>query len=253
MTRFLAALLVVSTSAPGWAAEPAPILDDRAGATRLEPLLGGFDDPAAVVKKQEPEPEPEVPDREWSLITAHTRWVTVPGAILDLLFSDHTDFSNVSAGLGYEFGARDRYTWSFELGWTPIVPAAGNWRTDGDPPAGSTYVESGMHMISFDVSYLRQIPFTRDFRFFLGGGLGVGLLVGDLVFAEVLPTCEEPVSSCAHWRSATDEAADLPTRVLPVVNLTLGFELDIADSVMVRLEGGFRNLFFAGVTIGTRM
>lgn len=253
MTRFFAVLLAVSFAAPAWAAEPPPILDDRGGATRLEPLSGGFDDPAAVVKKQDEEPEPEVPDREWSLVTAHTRWVTVPGFILDLLFADHTDFSNVAAGVGYEFGARDRYTWVFELGWTPIIPTAGNWRTDGDPPAGASYVESGMHMISFDVTYRRQVPLTEDFRFFIGGGLGVGLLVGDLTFAEVLPTCEAPVASCAHWRSATNEAAALPTRVLPILDVTMGFELDIDDTVMVRLDAGFRDLFYAGLTVGARM
>jgi len=79
------------------------------------------------------------------------------------------------------------------------------------------------------------------------------LLVGDLTFAEVLPTCEEPVASCAHWRSATSEAADLPTRVIPILTVTTGFELDIADTVMVRLEAGFRDLLFAGLTVGMKL
>ncbi|PKN57335.1 MAG: hypothetical protein CVU56_11420 [Deltaproteobacteria bacterium HGW-Deltaproteobacteria-14] len=253
MTRFLAVLLTVAYAVPASAAEPAPILDDRGSATRLAPEAGGFDDPAAVIeKKGEPE-EPLVADREWSLVTLHSRWVTVPSFVLDLLFVDHTEFSNVAAGVGYEFGARDRYMWVFEFDWTPITPVAGNWRTDGDPPAGASYVESGMHLLSVDVSYRRQVPFTDDFRFFIGGGLGVGLLVGDLTFAEVLPTCEEPVASCAHWRSATSEAADLPTRVIPILTVTTGFELDIADTVMVRLEAGFRDLLFAGLTVGMKL
>jgi len=254
MTRFLAALLAVSLAAPASAAEPPPILDDPGSATRLTPLTGGFDDPTATVKKDDEDPdEPIVADRYWDVVTAHSRWVTVPGFLLDLLFADHTEFSNVGAGIGYEFGARDRYTWVFELDWTPIVPTAGNWRTDGDPPAAATYVESSLQLIAFDVSYKRQVPLTQDFRYFIGGGLGVGILVGDLTFAEVLPLCEEPVSECAHWRSATTESADLPTRVIPILQFSTGFELDIADTVMIRLEAGFRDVLFAGMTLGVRM
>lgn len=248
--------LVLGTFTPAWAAELAPILDDRDAATRLSPAPGGFDAPDAVLVVTDPdEDEATDPDdleveRTWSLVTAFGRWVTVPDALIGLLFEVHPSYSQAGFGLGFEFGSRDKAMWAFELDWTPLVPSAGNWLSGDDPPAAATYAESGLHMVSVDVSYRRYLGFTDHFHFFFGGGLGVGVLVGDVVTAEVLPICEEPVAQCAHWRGATNEEASLPTRIVPVLHLAAGFQLDIGDDAMIRIVGGLRNVLYAGLTVG---
>ena len=254
MKRSLAVALLLATAAPAArAAEPPPILDDRDGASRLAPLEGGFDDPAATLEATAPDPEPEPdPDgeRTWSLLSAHGRWTTVPAFLLDLLFDTHPDFSNASAGVGFEFGSPQRAMWIIDLDWAALIPESGNWNTAGDPPAGASYVASDLHLVSIDVSYLRFVNFFDSFHLFIGGGLGVGVLVGDVQTAEVLPTCEAPVEACAHWPRATNEPLDLPTRILPVLHVTTGLQLEIGDDVMVRLSAGFRNVFYAGLTVG---
>jgi len=253
MKRLLAVVLVPAllAASPARAAEPAPIRDVRESASRLEPLGGGFDDPAAVVAQPEPEPEPEPDDApSWSFLTAHGRYVTMPGFLLDLLFESHPSFANASAGIGYEFGTPRRSMWIFDFDWAALIPESGNWQTSGDAPSDADYVASGLHLLSLDVSYLRFVSFFEHFHFFIGGGLGVGFLVGNLETAEVLPTCEAPAANCAHWRTATNENADLPTRIIPILHVTTGFQFEIGDDVLVRLSVGFRDVFYAGLTVG---
>ncbi len=255
MIRALVSSLVFLWVVPGpaHAAAPAPdpILDDTDRATRLVPLPG-LDDPAAtVVAQPDPDPDPEPGDeRDSSFVSLHSRFVTVPDFVFGLLFDVHPSYQNIAAGLGLELGSVDSAMWVFELDWTPLVPDAGNWLEIETIAPGATYLESDLHMISLDVSYRRYFGITDSFHFIFGGGLGVALLVGDLNMKEVLPTCVEPVVDCPHWRSATDEAAELPTRVLPILHVTTGLQLDIGDDAMVRISAGFRNVLYAGLTVG---
>jgi len=247
-------------SGPGAAiaSELPPILDDRDRGTRVEPRPDAIDpaslhevaDPTAEDPGDPVDPIDVAAERYWTLLSAHTRWVTIPSFLFGVFFDSHPPYNNLSAGLGLELGSRDDTLWVIELDWTPLIPRAGNWLPAGDPPDSANYAESGLHMISVDVSYRKYASFSQNFHWYAGAGLGVAVLAGNIRLAEVLPTCEEPVASCAHWRSATDENADLPTRILPVIHLTTGFQLDFGDSAMVRIEAGFRNVLYAGLTVG---
>ncbi|MCA9513760.1 MAG: hypothetical protein KC635_02350 [Myxococcales bacterium] len=250
LAAFALALLGAGLAPPAArAADLPPLLDDPGAPTRLEPVDDGG---LGVVKKEEPkEPEPEpTPAREWTLASLHSRYVTVPGFLLDLLFDSHPSYQNVSFGLGYEWGSRDDTLWVVELDWTPLTPDPGNWLTAGDPPAGASYADSGLQLISIDASYRKYVNLADWFHWFIGGGIGLGFLVGNVDMAEVLPTCTEPVERCAHWRVATSEKADLPTRVIPILHLTTGFQVDFGDSGMVRLEAGLRDVLYVGLTAG---
>ncbi len=250
MTRVTAitlSLLILAPPTAVAAAGPAPIVDDTDRATRLAPLPG-LDDPAAVVVV-DAAPEPAA-ERDSSFVSLHSRYVTIPDLVFDMIFDVHPSFHNVAAGLGVEVGSVDSAMWVFEVDWTPLVPDAGNWLEDGQPAPAASYVESGLHMVSLDVSYRRYFGLTSSLHFIFGGGLGVAFLVGDIDTKEVLPTCEGEVARCPHWRSATDEAAPLPSRVLPVVHVTTGLQLDIGDDAMVRISAGFRNVLYAGLTVG---
>lgn len=244
----LATLLATALTPAARAADLPPLLDDPGAPTRLQPL---DDDGLGVTKEAPPVAEPEpAPGREWTLVSLHSRYVTVPGFLLDLLFDAHPDYQSVSFGLGYEWGSRDDTLWVIELDWTPLTPPAGNWLTAGDPATAATYARSGLQLISVDASYRKYVNLADWFHWFIGAGIGVGILVGDVDTAEVLPTCTEPVEKCAHWRVATNEKADLPTRVIPVLHLTTGLQVDLGDGGMVRLEAGFRDVLYLGLTAG---
>lgn len=230
--------------------ESAPILDDLDGGRRLGPppgTLGG-----EVTQTKEPKaPETPALARDVLMIVAHGRWTTVPDFMLDMFFVEHpSGVVGPSIAVALETGDLDDTIWSFELNWTPYTPNAGNWLELGADTADATYAESGIHFISIDASYRNQIRFTQGFRAFVGGGLGIGVLAGNFDTAEVLPTCESPVSECAHWPRSTNGTADLPTRIAPVLHFLAGLEVDLGAGLTLRAQGGFRNAFYAGLSVG---
>lgn len=225
-----------------------PIVDDLDRARTLRPPPGGL---AGVLEDKEPE-GPKVA-REVAMVTVHGRYITVPGFMFDVFFKDYGVLANESFGASYEWGDLDSAMWAIELDWSNLVIDAGNWLEHETPPAGATYAEPGLSMISIDAMYRRQIPFTDSFRGLVGGGLGLGILIGNVKTAEVLPTCTEPIDQCPHWPNVTNENAELPTRVVPIVHVSLGLELDVGAGFALRLQGGFRDAFYGGLTIGKQL
>ncbi len=221
-------------------------VDDLDRARTLIPPPGGL---SGVIEKQA---DPDVPHvaREVEMIVVHGRWVTVPGAIFESFFSDYQSLSNPSFGAAYEWGDLDGAMWAIELDWSSLVIGAGNWLENNTPPFGASYAEPGLSLLSVDAMYRRQFRFTESFRGMLGAGLGLGVLLGNIKTAEVLPTCVEPVSECAHWPGATNENADLPTRIVPILHITAGLEVDLGEGFAVRLQGGFRDMFYLGLSVG---
>jgi len=224
--------------------DDAPIVDDLDRARPLAPA------PGLVQALPPAEPDIEYPSK--TVVFGHARWITVPDAVLGLFFDSHPSLSNVSAGLAVEIGAPQDQVWAIELDWSAYGPESGNWLATGTSPIGTTYADGALHLVSIDVNYRRQTEFTAGFRGFIGAGLGVGVLLGDFRLFEVLPTCQEPVSKCAHWPRATERNAELPTRVVPIVHLTAGLEYDFGGVIM-RLQGGFRDAVYLGLSIGAEL
>jgi hypothetical protein len=232
------------------AAEPGqgdddPILDDLERARTLAPPPGGL---SGVIEGSH---EPETPGlpREVARVSVHGRWITMPGPVFELYFDHYQTLSSGSFGVSYEWGDLNSGMWSVELDYSSLVIDAGNWLESPKPPSGASYAEPGLHLLSVDAMYRWQFPISSTFRALVGGGLGLGVLIGNIKTSEVLPTCEAPLDSCPHWPNATRKNADLPTRVMPIVHLMLGLELDVGAGFSVRLHGGFRDLIYAGLSV----
>lgn len=246
----LAAGLSTAAHAEAPVADNPPILDDLDQGRRLAPPPGTLSGDVVIEKKKE---EPKLPKlaRDVSMVVAHGRYTTVPDFMLDMFFVDHPGgIVGPSIGIAFETGDLDDTMWAFELNWTPYSPDPGNWLELGAEATDATYAENGLHFISIDASYRNQIRFTQGFRAMVGGGLGLGILAGDLDTAEVLPTCESPIAECAHWPRATAGNADLPTRIAPVLHFLAGLEVDLGAGLTLRAQGGFRNAFYAGLSVG---
>ena len=178
--------------------------------------------------------------------------MTIPGFILDTVFTDHPAHvdGNVGASLDIPLSPDDRLT--LELDWTGIRFPAGNWRRTSRAPGMAEYVSVSLHMIAIDVTYRRAAWFAADWAFIYGAGLGLGALAGDAASVEVLPNCTEPVARCPHWRHSTRGTVKLPTRVLPVVHLLVGLEWWPGDTLVFRLNAGFKNALYMGLGAGYR-
>ena len=221
-----------------------PFADDLQKARALAPMPG-------LRAKIEPkkEPEPERPSRV--LIMGSGRWATLPKFAFGIVFDHEPAYDAPSIALGVELGPDAGNVWGFELNWTPLVPKYGNWLEKGKTPDSATYAESTLNMISLDAAYRRHFAVTKDFGIFLGAGLGIGFLAGNVETWDVLPTCVEPVAKCAHWPRATRRKADLPTRVVPILHILAGMQYKVTDDIVIRIQGGFRDVFYLGAGVGT--
>jgi hypothetical protein len=250
----LVVFLVGGPGAVAWAAEPPPpVLDDHEGATRLRPPMGSLNGALAPAPAIAAPSEPDAPalpaEDRWGL-SAHGRVITLPAFILDAFWQDNPGYTGASAGLSFEYGDPHDALWVVQLDWTSAVFPNYNWREVGVPAGASTYAEIRLHFISVDVTYRGASHLAGPLWFAYGGGLGIGGLVGDLHTAEVLPTCTEPIQSCGTWRDVTHKTPELPTDVWPVLHLTTGLMLDLGSSGLMRLELGFRDAFYLGLSAG---
>ncbi len=245
-----------------------PIVDDLEGATLLRtevpapPPAPGATDPHARPEAGAPDGVAPVSagvdarasdgDRSRQALVASGRWIGLPDALLGAFFAAHPSYAQGSAALAFETGATHAKVWSFEAAWMPLVPAGGNWQTRLSTPESALHVVSGLHMLTLDATYRSQYE-AGPVRAFLGGGLGVAMLVGDVTTDEVLPDCAAPAANCAHWPTASRQTLDLPTRVLPILHLTGGLEVDLGDVLSLRVSGGFKNVLYLGLGLAARL
>ena len=251
----LAAVCFAGVPVGAFAAEPAPVLDDEGGddGARLSPpagLLGGeLSAPRDPDPEPDPDPDPRAAGTGKTMVAAHARFAAVPKGIMDAFFDTSPALASVAAGISIDFDI-DGHELVLELDWTRLVFPAGNWLPGGSDPVGAVYAEVDVQMISVDVTYRDHVDIVSGLTFFYGAGLGLGGLVGDIDTTEVLPNCTGNAVDCAHWRGVGKEPLQLPTRVIPIVHLTTGLQYQFGDVARVRLELGFRNVLYAGLTAG---
>jgi len=239
----ITALLLCSSNS---LADQKPI-KDRKGASRLQPKPGSFDELEALRRVEIPTPRAQ---HNWEPhISAHVRLVGIPNEIMGIFFTNHQPYIHASAGLGVDLGDPRSELVTIELDWTGMTFPDSNWLEAGAGPSSAKFSEIDLHMISLDATYKTVIPIVDALDFYVGGGLGLAGLVGNATTTEVLPICTEPVANCQHWRNVSKTELDLPTRVIPVVHVTTGLKLEF-DGFRARLDMGFKNVFYVGLSAG---
>ncbi len=144
---------------------PGPLRHREAEATPLRTSVPAPPRPLAEAPHEATPPDPQSPesptpsddeDRDRDVLVASGRWITLPDAVLGLFYDTFQPLSQPGFGLAFETGAVDDRVWSLELGWAPLTPRPGNWLSRGAEPTTADYIESSLHMLSFDVTYRRQ-------------------------------------------------------------------------------------------------
>lgn len=241
------AAFAVCTLVGGAAFGAEPIVKERKGASRLQPKSGSFD---ALEKRQGFVPLATAKQHDWEPhVGGHARFVSMPGSILGIFFQSYQSFAHASAGLSVDFGNPRDELISVELDWTGMTFSDANWLEKGAPLDDAKFTQIGLHMISLDVTYRDIVHLVDALDFTYGAGLGLAGLIGPAVTTEVLPTCSEPISKCQHWRNVSRSDLDFPTRVIPVLHVTAGLQLEL-EGVRTRLDLGFKNVFYVGLSAG---
>ncbi len=182
------------------------------------------------------------------LVIVDGGWVAVPRAFVDALNDRemHPDL----VGLGFDIsvlrpaGARHHYGGRIGLA-IPQVPSANWYSADGKPSARYTEVDAVLIDLAFEYVYRRQLfgPVGTMFR----GGLGMGIIAGDVQRVETLPVCPgDNLETCPHWRKVGRRDAPLPSRIWPSVHVSLGLTVALGSSFGFHVEGGLRDAPYLG-------
>ena len=243
---WLAAVLVVISWAPR--ADAQVIIRDEDGATRIAPGGGSIHD---LVRSSSGDSLPRlVPEVSRKMIVgAHFRYVTLPDVLLDQVSSLHPAFDTMSGGLSVGWPIGDGHRLVVELDVTGLSAATGNWlEKNAESNMETNYVDMGAVAIAADVTYRRHLWLHEKVAIMMGGGLGLGVIAGSISTSEVLPNCEEP-STCPHWSRVGQSEPSIP-RILPVLHLLTGVHVEIASGLSARLEMGFKDYVYSGLSVG---
>ncbi len=246
----LGGLALVATGAGTAAAEDSP--DTTVDATTGEEVAP-VDDPANKV--------------EFGL-GVRFRNVRGPSAMVEL-FVENSAGGSSNLGLGVELTRRKGNS-ELQLGieFERITPKAGVWIASGDnvPQDEADYIldpentdgNVKLGWITAEFTYFHHVPLTKQIALRFGGGLGIGIVTGELQRIDVVcastATNDNPEPGCVPERfqgGAVSEgnpvAYDLPP-VFPVINAIAGVQFRPIENVTVNLEGGLRTFLFFGLS-----
>lgn len=204
------------------------------------------------------------------------RYLAVPPSILDIWFFDEDapgwihnqprpGVKGYSAGIEFIVKSQvepDSNTGSngiFYVQWLANLTPAGYWddreeppnHTDGDYLAPTRNL--GMVLVganyAFELHMVKTANTNGNFgmSMVVGGGLGAGILVGQLEYWRP----EGGVTAIERFEAGLEKEGNKPIPpVLPVVDLSLAFRFNFGDRLVLRMEGGLQNMLYAGGSLG---
>jgi hypothetical protein len=208
---------------------------------------------------------------------ARVRGIFVTHAMLSPYLADNTGTSMTSYSLGIEYIFRkENYDIVTSLDFSVIDLPDGNWLGSGhDPSLDDHYLQfRGVNFISADVAFIGYHKFAPWFELRYGGGLGLGLVTGDIYSTNNSSACNHanaadptqcypvgvgplPANEKALEATATGgtDTAVTPHRhsssdkppVMGVVNLLVGFRFYPIKHMAITVEIGFRDAIFTGL------
>lgn len=244
----LGGLALVATGAGTAAAEDSP--DTTVDATTGEEVAP-VEDPANKV--------------EFGL-GVRMRNVRGPSAMIEL-FVEQAAGGSSNLGLGVELTRRKGNS-ELQLGveYERITPGDGIWIAKGDnvPQDEADYIlspeESGEHLgwLTVEFTYFHHTPLTKQIALRFGGGLGIGIVTGELQKLDVQcapgSSNDNPTPGCLPSRYPGGMGAergptpyDLPP-VFPVINAIAGVQFRPTDAITVNVEAGLRTFLFFGLS-----
>ncbi len=237
---------------------PAPVVP----ATR--PAAPASADPGELgaKKAQSPEPKRQLPWRPQSALQLEVGAALLPNTAMAWWsrYDKHPQLRGTAIDLTYWWPlASDRWL-GLRAGLVMPSVAATNWYESAKLPTADPnnnawrplYTDIGIHGIDLAVDYIGFVPLHERVAWTYRAGVGLLILPGNATTIETLPSCkvsERP--TCAHWPSVGQGTAPVPP-VLPSLRATTGFAFAIGGPVWLTLEGGLRDVLWAGGGVSVR-
>lgn len=210
------------------------------------------------------------------MITARARAITVPGFLLDLFLDQHGSHwsdghKNMSYGGEFVWRRGDDFELGFAVDYADLsMPGDFFLEKDGDPQkADWAIVDLQLLSVVFSAYWFWNIQ--PWFAPYVGGGIGPGFIMGNityyqpdrshLCYSDLGQNLSTAPPSCFLPDGEPDPEAinfdqpDIEDRVpplIPVLNITAGARFTIANHMVLKLEAGFYDYFFAGAAIGAQ-
>jgi hypothetical protein len=197
-------------------------------------------------------------------VGARFRVVSVPKWLLNLFLDHSTGMTSVGVGGEFILHRRTDFDVVFGLEYENISPANGLYQEKGDDPnVPGQYPDftefDSFAFLSVDASFVWHTKLSKIVDLRYGAGIGLGLVLGDIYSTDtdcgrgpkaghVTLSDLDSASTCPIIPGATREKKDVPP-VVPVVNLLVGTRIKATDNIVINVELGFRNMFFAGLGV----
>ncbi len=214
-------------------------------------------------------------DRSEFMVTPRIRAIVVPDFILGAWFDEHASHWDEGSNLAYGFDFVWRKVGDFEIStaleYADLSMPSAFWQESGDQPSDAEFTEVDMQLLSLVFSAYWYWDVEEWFAPYVGGGIGGGVVLGDIVRYEPRQgsTCRGGLggstsfapNSCFNDSGGPDPSQidvdnpdveeDIPP-VVPMVNLTGGLRFNMGEHGVAKLEVGFYDYFFAGASLGAQ-
>jgi len=169
----------------------------------------------------------------------------VPGFLISSSFSDFQPVALHCGQLEFFRGTSKRF-WSFGMMWAGLSVPDGNWRVKDTLPEEGVFAEFPLSFIGGMVSHTWRWELGAGFTFSPTLGLGLLGVVGDVYATETIPGCK--AAPCGHWEQVTRHPVKFSSRVLPVLQASVGLGFQLARRTHLSLDAGIMDLPFVGLT-----
>ncbi|QDG52480.1 hypothetical protein FIV42_17570 [Persicimonas caeni] len=214
-------------------------------------------------------------DKNEYLVAPRMRAIVVPDFMLDIWYDEHASHwdgqANMAYGLEFVWRKVDAFEMSTAIEYADLSMPSGFWKESGDNPAEADFTEVDMQLLSAVVSGYWYWDVQEWFAPYVGGGVGAGIVLGDIVRYDPVDgsTCQGELggangyapNSCFGDDGQPDPSQidqnsrkvedDVPA-VIPMINLTGGMRFNIGKYGVAKLEVGFYDYFFAGASLGAQ-
>ncbi|TDP63695.1 hypothetical protein [Bradymonas sediminis] len=206
-------------------------------------------------------------------IAPRMRAIVVPDWLLGAFYEEHAshwdDGPNLAYGLEFVWRKVDAYEISTAIEYADLSMPSQFWLENDDPANNADYTEVDLQLLSLVVSGYWYWDAQKWVSPYVGGGIGLGVVMGEIVRYDAASgsACEaslggsdgfasddcfgpdgEPHPNSIDQSSRKVEESVPP--VIPVLNVTGGLRFNIGEHAIAKLEVGFYDYFFGGVSLG---
>lgn len=182
------------------------------------------------------------------------RYVFAPKGLIEL-FMEEAAGGMSQPGFGLDY-VRRKGNFEFSVGfeYDKLDGTEGYYVESGGSatqPGTTDFVEfDGLSWFTIDASFVYHHPLSSLVSLRYGGGIGLGLVTGDVIKTDAICTGNNAQTDCAPSTNPNGELNEKQDffRFPPVFNLVGGVQFTPVRNLAINVEVGMRTLFYSGVS-----